>query len=97
MDVDTKVTAAKAFTEDLHAAVELAKVSLNRAQIKQAEYANQKRREINFKVGQQFLLSTENFRLKNPGAQKLLPKWIGPFQVAKRVVQLLTSWFFLTT
>ena len=62
VDVDTKVTAAKAFTEDLQAAVELAKVSLSSLQTRQAEYANQKRREINFKVGQQLLLSTKNVR-----------------------------------
>ena len=85
VDVDTKVPAAKAFTEDLHAAVDLAKASLLSAQARQAEYANQKRREVNYEVGQQLLLSTKNVRLKNPGAQKLLPKWIGPFQVTKRV------------
>ena len=31
------------------------------------------------------LLSTKNFGLKNPGATKLLPKWISPHKVVKKV------------
>ena len=86
VDVDTKVPAAKAFTGDLAEAVELAKASWRSAQDKQAHYANSKRREIPpYKVGDQLLLSTKNVRLKNPGARKLLPKWIGPYKVIKRV------------
>ena len=36
-------------------------------------------------MGTQLLLSTKNVRRKNPGARKLLPKWIGPFKVIKQV------------
>jgi len=36
-----------------------------------AEHANQKRREVTYKVGDEVLLSTKNIRLKNPGAKKL--------------------------
>ena len=39
-DIDTKSPAAKAFTEDLQAAVELAKESWQSAQNRQAAYAN---------------------------------------------------------
>ena len=62
VDVDTKVPTAKAFTEDLQAAVDLAKVSLRSAQTPQAEYANQKQREVNYEVGQALLLSTLKLR-----------------------------------
>ena len=85
VDVDTKVPAAKAFTSELADAVELAKASWRSAQDRQAQYANQKRRHHEFKVGDQLLLSTKNVRLKNPGARKLLPKWIGPYKVVKRI------------
>ena len=86
VDVDTKAPAAKAFTADLAEAVELAKQAWRSAQDRQAMYANNKRRDVEpFKVGTQLLLSTKNVRLKNPGARKLLPKWIGPFKVIKQV------------
>ena len=45
----------------------------------------QKKREISFDVGTQVLLSASNFKLKMLGARKLLPRWIGPFKVLKRV------------
>ena len=49
-------------------------------------YANSQRRDVvPFMVGSQMLLSTKNVRLKNPGARKLLPKWIGPFKLIKQV------------
>ena len=31
------------------------------------------------------LLSTQNIRLKNPGANKLMPKWIGLLRIVKQV------------
>jgi len=84
-EIDTKSPPAKAFTEELQAAVELAKQSWQSAQAKQAEYANQNRREVIYQVGDQLLLSTKNVRLKSPGAKKLLPKWIGPYKVTHKV------------
>ncbi|CAI7734708.1 unnamed protein product [Closterium sp. NIES-53] len=44
-----------------------------------------KHREVSFEVGDKVLLSTKNIRLKIPGSQKLFPRWIGPFEVFKRV------------
>ena len=80
-DIDTESPAAKAFTEELQAAVELAKESWQSAQDRQAAYANMKRRDITpYKVGDQLLLSTKNVRLKSPSARVLLPKWIWPIQ-----------------
>ena len=83
LDVDHKVPAAKAFAEDLQAAVEQAKEAWASAQQRQSQYANQRRREVNYQVGDSLLLSTKNIRLKSPGARKLLPKWIGPYKVCK--------------
>ena len=86
VDVGTKAPAAKAFTGKLAEAVELAKEACRRAQDRQAMYANSQRRDVvPFMVGSQMLLSTKNVRLKNPGARKLLPKWIGPFKLIKQV------------
>ena len=88
-DTDTKSPAAKVFTEELQAAVELAKESwfvLAECTKAQATYANMKRGDITpYKVGDQLLLSTKNVRLKSPGARKLLPEWIGPYKVTRQV------------
>ena len=65
--------------------MEQAKEAWASAQQRQAQYANQKRREVDYKVGDSLLLSTKKIRLKSPGGRKLLPKWIGPYKVRKRV------------
>ncbi len=41
--------------------------------------------EATYKVGDQLLLSTKNIRLKTPGTKKLMPKWICPFRVTRRM------------
>jgi len=50
------------------------------AQQKQKQYADQKRREVEFQVFEQVVLSTKNLRMKAPrgGTSKLLPCWMGP-------------------
>ena len=87
-DLDTKAPAAQAFTEDLYAAVELAKTSWQSAQDRQAEYANQERHEVIDRVDDEVLLSTNNIRLKNPGAKKLSPRWIALYKVTCRTCKV---------
>jgi hypothetical protein len=63
-----------------------AKENLQKAQQRQAHYADQHRRDLQFKVGDSVMLSTENIRSTASimtGAPKLLPKFIGPFRVKK--------------
>ena len=70
----------------LHQALTEAKASLLQAQQRQTHYANMKRRELEFKVSESVLLSTEHLQLKDRDrTKKLLSKFIGPFKV-KRVV-----------
>jgi hypothetical protein len=40
---------------------------------------------VSYEVGSEVLLSTSNIKLKTPGARKLLPRWIGPFEIVKRI------------
>jgi hypothetical protein len=61
-----------------------AKANLQAAQQRQSHYANQHRREVIFKVGDQVMLSTVNFRAVNPNRTvKLMPRFIGPLRVKK--------------
>jgi hypothetical protein len=55
---------------------------------KQAQYANTKRRDVQFAVGDWVLLSLKDLRFKQ-GSPKLLPRWVGPFQIAKRIGNLV--------
>jgi RNase H-like domain found in reverse transcriptase/Reverse transcriptase (RNA-dependent DNA polymerase)/Integrase zinc binding domain/Chromo (CHRromatin Organisation MOdifier) domain len=64
--------------------------AMAKAQERQASYADQFRHERVLKVGDRVLLSTANLIMKSPknkevklSAKKLLPKFIGPFNVVK--------------
>lgn len=79
------VPAAKDFAQSMSSILQEAKKHLLAAQNRQKSYADTKRRELSFDVGTQVLLSTSNIKLKISGANKLLPRWIGPFRIMKRV------------
>jgi hypothetical protein len=54
-------------------AVSKAKSALHAAQQRQKAYADVKRRDVEFAVGQEVLLSTTNIKPKFKGSPKLLP------------------------
>lgn len=56
--------------------------NLKRAQQQQSFYANRKRREEEFHVGEQVYLSTEKLNITS-GVSKLNPKFIGPFPITR--------------
>jgi hypothetical protein len=62
-----------------------AKASLLAARSHQKLFADENRREVELAVGQKVLLSTINFKLAHPRTRKLLPKWVGPFNVTERI------------
>jgi hypothetical protein len=64
-------------------AVKKAKAAMEAAQQRQKAYADAKRRDVDYTVGQQVLLSTTNIRPKFKGSPKLLPKWIGPYEITE--------------
>ena len=70
------------FTKGFEERIAEAKRHLQAAQAKQKAYADQKRREVSYAIGDQVLLSTKHINLKAavPGSKKLMPRWIGPFK-----------------
>ena len=72
---------AAELASQLDAYVKNARSLLDAAQQRQKRYADQRRREVVFAVGDQVMLDTRNIRKRTPGQQKLLPKYIGPFTV----------------
>ncbi|GJP62824.1 hypothetical protein CLOP_g19847, partial [Closterium sp. NIES-67] len=80
-----RVPAAKDFVGKQLEALKSAHRWLQLSQQRQKSYADMKRREVSFEVGDKVLLSTKNIRLKIPGAKKSFPQWIGPFEMIQRV------------
>ena len=57
--------------------------ALLRAQASQKRYADGRRRDVNFNVGDLVLLATKNLRLQGP--RKLQDRFVGPFKVLQRI------------
>jgi transposase InsO family protein len=83
---DLGAPAVTKFVADLQATLATAKTLLKAAQDRQKACADKRRSsDPDFSVGQEVLLSSKNIPLKHPGSHKLLPRWLGPFRVAKRI------------
>jgi len=87
VDADGKVPAVHHLFGDMALRHERTRERLLFAQQRQKQYADQKRREVEFQVFEQVMLSTKNLRMKAPrgGTSKLLPRWMGPFKVIEKV------------
>jgi len=79
----SKVPVASTWVQDLSSVLELAKKNLQAAKDRQKSYADSKRSELIFKVGDQVLLSTAHLNQNLTTHRKLLPKYVGPFTVKK--------------
>ena len=82
---DSNSPAATTIVQRMDRLIRQARDALRVAQQRHKKYADRKRRDVNFSVGTQVLLSTRNLHLKHPGSAKLLPKYIGPFPVIEKI------------
>ena len=57
--------------------------ALLRVQASQKRYADARRRDVNYNVGDLVLLATKNLRLQGP--QKLQDRFVGPFRVLQKI------------
>lgn len=72
--------------QDIHDNMKKAIEAMERAQEKQRTYANKKRRELTFQVGDKVRLSTEDINLEHLfPSLKFKPRFLGPFDVSKVV------------
>ena len=74
--------------------VKLIRDRLKRAQSRQKSYADSKRKETTYKVGDRAYLRVSPLQgLKRFGVKgKLAPHFVGPYKVLERMGELLTSW-----
>jgi hypothetical protein len=79
-----RVPGASAFVQRMQRLIAEARACHRVATERQARYANERRRDVKFAPGDWVLLSSKNLRFKE-GTPKLLPRWVGPFQVANQV------------
>jgi hypothetical protein len=78
--------ASAAFVERLQSSLCFARKCLIAAQQRQKALADKRRIDQEYKVGNKVLLSTKYLNLKHSKkSRKLLPKWIGPFEVVQVV------------
>ena len=54
----------------------------------QKSYAWEERREDFSKEGTEEYLSVSNIKLKVPCARRLLPRWVGPLKILKKVAMV---------
>ena len=78
---------AVSWVEHMTTAMDCAKAALKAAQDRQRTYANQHRRPVMFTVGQLVLLSTKNLKYWPNRARKLLPRFVGPFEVSRAILK----------
>jgi hypothetical protein len=80
-----QVPAAEQQASDIEAAVQHAKIKLQEAQARRAQYNNQQRKDINYSVGDKVYLSTANLYLPSSMSRKLTARHLGPFKAEKVV------------
>jgi transposase InsO family protein len=82
-DRSAEVAPAQEMLADMAAQLRRAQHNLERAQQSQQKYANKRRRDHVFTVGDMVMLSTENLPVFKHSGKKVLPKYIGPFAVTE--------------
>ena len=80
----TTNVAASEYMTKLSDALEDAKRNLLWASQRQKRYADNRRRDVTYAVGDQVLLSTSNLKLPGP-ARKFQPRYVGPFTITQRI------------
>jgi hypothetical protein len=73
----------RAFAQKMRDTIMSAHDAILHARVKQTRHANQKRRPLPFSIGDMVYVSTKNISFLKGRARKLLPKYVGPYQIGK--------------
>ena len=79
------VDAVQEMVTRMKTALAEAQANLTLAQNRARQYANRSRRDEQFEVGQEVVLSTRNLRVDEHLPTKLKRRWVGPFKISKVV------------
>ncbi len=79
------VEAVEKLVERRHAVDKAVKNHIERANRYSSDYANRRRRHLEFDVDDLVMLSTANLPLPPPLSRKLAPRWLGPLRVLARI------------
>ena len=85
---NTTVAAVEDFMIRMNNLLKIAQDNISQAQLQQARYANQHRRDEQFSVGDNVLVSSENINLPsqvNRPTRKFQAKFLGPYKVIETV------------
>jgi hypothetical protein len=73
------------FVSSMQKCLQHARSSLHAAQAKQKRYADRKRRDVSYEVGDQVLLASKNYPLYPGIPVKLQLPWVGPFVITRKI------------
>ena len=88
IEAQTNIPAARDFVHGMHESLKAAKRAMQAAQDRQKAHYDKGHRHQEFKVGDKVFLRSRNLTFKGDVVRKLLPKWVGPFEVVHRVGKL---------
>lgn len=77
--------AANNFLSEINRNIKMASENIVKAQQRQKKYADKRRSEADFEIGDQVLLSTKNLKLPQHKTPKFQPRYIGPFKVVSKI------------
>jgi hypothetical protein len=81
----SSVPGAKSFAERLALGISKAKGRFIQAKQRQKTFADHRRREVEYEVGDKVLLDTKFLSICFTGSSKLLPRFVGPFAILAKI------------
>jgi len=72
------------FVREVNLATQIARTSIRASNARNADNVNENRRQVEYEVGDEVMLSTRHFSVGTGRVKKLAPKWIGPFKIVEK-------------